>query len=124
MLSETCFKCHSKQAESLKAGLYLDTREGLLAGAEHTGFYCNGCTGCKTQCRRDLPVTDLMRAYMYTYAYRDLEKGREILDEYGVDADPCKGCPGCTVTCSSGFNVADRIAKVSRLKDVPEDFIT
>jgi ferredoxin len=98
--------------------------EGLLAGAEHTGFYCNGCTGCKTQCRRDLPVTDLMRAYMYTYAYSDLEKGREILDEYGVESDPCKGCPGCTVTCSSGFNVAERISKVSRLKDVPEDFIT
>ena len=98
--------------------------ESLLAADEHTGFYCNGCTGCQHQCRRDLPVTDLMRAYMYTYAYGNLEKGREILDEYGVDADPCKGCPGCTVTCSSGFQVAERIAKVSRLKDVPEDFIT
>lgn len=98
--------------------------ESLLAADEHTGFYCNGCTGCQTQCRRDLPVTDLMRAYMYTYAYGNLEKGREILDEYGVDADPCKGCPGCTVTCRSGFPVAERIAKVSRLKDVPEDFIT
>jgi aryl-alcohol dehydrogenase-like predicted oxidoreductase len=98
--------------------------EHLLAASEHTGFYCNGCTGCQHQCRRDLPVSDLMRAYMYTYAYGNLEKGREILDEYGVDADPCRGCPGCTVTCSSGFPVAERIAKVSRLKDVPEDFIT
>ena len=101
-----------------------EEREGLLAGAAHTGFYCSGCTGCQTQCRRNLPVTDLMRAYMYTYAYRDLEKAREILDEYGVESDPCKGCPGCTVTCSSGFPVAERIARVSRLKDVPEDFIT
>ena len=101
-----------------------EERENLLAGGGRSGFYCNGCTGCQQQCRRNLPVSDLMRAYMYTYAYGNLEKGREILDEYGVDADPCKGCPGCTVTCSSGFAVAERIAKVSRLKDVPEDFIT
>ncbi len=96
----------------------------LLADGGRSGFYCSGCTGCQHQCRKDLPVSDLMRAYMYTYAYGNLEKGREILDEYGVDADPCNGCPGCTVTCSSGFNVAERIAKVSRLKDVPVDFIT
>jgi len=98
--------------------------EPLLANGGRSGFFCSGCFGCQHQCRRDLPVSDLMRAYMYTYAYGNLEKGREILDEYGVDADPCKGCPGCTVTCSSGFQVAERIAKVSRLKDVPEDFIT
>ena len=101
-----------------------EEKDHLLAANDHTGFYCSGCTGCQHQCRRDLPVSDIMRAYMYTYAYGNLEKGREILDEYGVDADPCKGCPGCTVPCSSGFNVAERIGKVSRLKDVPEDFIT
>jgi aryl-alcohol dehydrogenase-like predicted oxidoreductase len=101
-----------------------EERENLLAGGGRSGFYCSGCTGCQHQCRKGLPVSDLMRAYMYTYAYGNLEKGREILDEYGVDADPCRGCPGCTVTCSSGFAVAERIAKVSRLKDVPEDFIT
>jgi len=101
-----------------------EERGNLLAGGGRSGFFCSGCTGCQHQCRKGLPVSDLMRAYMYTYAYGNLEKGREILDEYGVDADPCRGCPGCTVTCSSGFAVAERIAKVSRLKDVPEDFIT
>lgn len=98
--------------------------EHLLAADQHTGFFCNGCTGCQQQCRRNLPVSDLMRAYMYTYAYGNLEKARYVLDEFGVDADPCRGCPGCTVSCSSGFPVAERIARVSRLKDVPEDFIT
>jgi aryl-alcohol dehydrogenase-like predicted oxidoreductase len=101
-----------------------EERENLLAAGGHTGFFCNGCSACQHQCRRDLPVSDLMRAYMYTYAYGNLEKARYVLDEFGVDADPCRGCPGCTVTCSSGFAVAERIAKVSRLKDVPEDFIT
>ncbi|MCK4854601.1 MAG: hypothetical protein KAT31_10070, partial [Bacteroidales bacterium] len=98
--------------------------EHLLAASEHTGFFCSGCTGCQHQCIKGLPVSDLMRAYMYTYAYGNLEKARYVLDEFGVDADPCKGCPGCTVTCSSGFPVAERIARVARLKNVPEDFIT
>ncbi len=101
-----------------------EEREGLLAGGGRSGFYCSGCIGCQHQCRKGLPVSDLMRAYMYTYAYGNLEKARHVLDEFGVDADPCKGCPGCTVTCSSGFAVAERITKVARLKDVPGDFIT
>src|SRR5438477_13148837 len=31
---EHCYKCHSAQAEKLKGGLLLDTREGLLIGGD------------------------------------------------------------------------------------------
>src|SRR2546421_2625004 len=31
---EHCYKCHSVQAEKLKGGLLLDTREGLLKGGD------------------------------------------------------------------------------------------
>ncbi len=34
LLTTECFKCHSAQAEKLKAGLRLDSREGLLAGGD------------------------------------------------------------------------------------------
>jgi hypothetical protein len=34
VLAERCFKCHSHQSEKLKGGLYVDSREGLLAGGE------------------------------------------------------------------------------------------
>jgi aryl-alcohol dehydrogenase-like predicted oxidoreductase len=101
-----------------------DEMEDLALADSQPGLYCKGCNECKDQCPRGLPVPDLMRAYMYTYGYGNLEKARYVLDAYGVSSDPCKGCPGCTVTCRSGFQVADRIAKVSRLKDVPKDFIS
>lgn len=34
ILAENCFKCHSHQAEKIKASLVLDSREGLLKGGE------------------------------------------------------------------------------------------
>jgi len=34
VLVNNCYKCHSQQAEKIKGGLVLDTREGLLRGGE------------------------------------------------------------------------------------------
>ena len=34
VLADNCYKCHSSQAEKVKAGLLLDTREGVLKGGE------------------------------------------------------------------------------------------
>ena len=34
VLAENCYKCHSQQAEKIKAGLLLDTREGMLKGGD------------------------------------------------------------------------------------------
>ena len=34
VLVERCYKCHSAQAEKLKGGLYLDSREGMLKGGD------------------------------------------------------------------------------------------
>lgn len=35
LLAAECYKCHSRQAERVKGGLFLDTREGLLKGGKH-----------------------------------------------------------------------------------------
>src|SRR3974390_1944257 len=32
VLAENCYKCHSQQAEKVKGGLLLDSREGVLKG--------------------------------------------------------------------------------------------
>jgi predicted aldo/keto reductase-like oxidoreductase len=88
------------------------------------GLYCNQCEECIPQCPKRLPIPAIMRSYMYTYGYRELEKARELLDDYNVGPDPCHGCPECTVNCKKGFIVADRIADVSRLAEVPRDFIS
>src|SRR5580704_14613869 len=34
VLADNCYKCHSTQAEKDKAGLLLDTREGVLKGGD------------------------------------------------------------------------------------------
>src|ERR1043165_5059442 len=35
VLVERCYRCHSKDAEKVKGGLLLDSREGLLKGGEN-----------------------------------------------------------------------------------------
>ena len=34
VLADNCYKCHSQQSEKVKAGLLVDTRDGLLAGGQ------------------------------------------------------------------------------------------
>src|SRR5262245_40315234 len=34
ILAENCYKCHSRQAERVKGGLFLDSRDGVLKGGE------------------------------------------------------------------------------------------
>lgn len=65
-----------------------------------------------------------MRSYMYAYGYGEMLKARETLDEYGVSEDPCKDCKECTVTCTKGFPVRERIGDISRIREMPVDFLT
>jgi hypothetical protein len=64
-----------------------------------------------------------MRSYMYVYGYGEMQKASDTLEEFMVEADPCKGCTECTVSCAKGFPVADRIADVSRIRNIPDDFL-
>jgi uncharacterized protein len=87
------------------------------------GLYCDGCGECLPQCKRHLPVNELMRAFMYTYGYRQAEKASVVLDELAIGANPCGDCNGCEVRCVKGFPVQERIADVCRLVGVPRDLI-
>jgi uncharacterized protein len=98
---------------------------------EHTGgaklvsdLYCGGCTECTKQCRKNLPVHDIMRAYMYAYGYRDLQLAYNVFEEHGLSSDPCRGCDTCTVKCPYGKLVAERIAGVSKVRDLPSGMLT
>lgn len=86
-------------------------------------LFCIGCQSCLNQCRKNLPIPDFMRAYMYTYGYNNLEKAYRLLTDLDLSNDACSGCNTCTVTCTKNFDVASRIKDVSRLVDVPEEFI-
>jgi predicted aldo/keto reductase-like oxidoreductase len=101
-----------------------DTEKADLAyaGGER-GLYCQGCERCVDECRKGLPIPDMMRAFMYTYGYGSPALGRELLQSLNVDSEPCRDCSDCPVECSKGFNVHEQIADISRLRDVPEDFL-
>jgi len=59
---------------------------------------------------------------MYTYGHRNLGAAQDLLLSLDVSSNPCSGCPGCTVNCAKGFDVAARISEIVRLKDVPTSF--
>jgi len=89
----------------------------------HGGLYCQHCRQCLPGCREGLPVPDLMRGYMYAYGYRNLGLAHDLLQELDIPTHPCLSCGTCTVSCAKGFDVADRIKDIVRLKDVPADFL-
>jgi uncharacterized protein len=87
------------------------------------GLYCDGCNECKYACRKQLPVNEYMRAFMYAYGYRHFENAYELLDSHKCTSNPCDGCSVCTVSCPKGFNVAEKIADVVRLVAMPRDLL-
>ncbi len=98
-------------------------KDDLLAASNEQGMYCNACSACVPQCKKSLPIPELMRAYMYTYGYREVKKAQYLLVSLDLHGNACADCNDCTVSCVKEFAVADKIADVSRLLDVSEDFI-
>lgn len=94
----------------------------VFANAE-SGLYCTACGKCLTACPKNLPVPDLMRAFMYAYGYSNPSMASSLLSELGTTADPCKDCNACTVNCTKEFNVREKISDISRLVNVPVDFL-
>jgi uncharacterized protein len=93
-----------------------------IASAE-PGLFCPGCTKCLPACPFNLPIPDLMRAYMYVYGYSDPAKAYNLLSDLKTGSSPCTGCQTCKVTCANNFNVREKITDISRLVNVPADFI-
>jgi len=99
-------------------------RADVTLGKAEGGLYCQGCEHCVARCPKSLPIPDLMRAYMYTYGYGNLEMAHALLNDLQRGSNPCGDCASCIATCVKGFAVSERISDVSRLMDVPEEFIS
>lgn len=93
--------------------------------AENTaGLFCTTCNSCLDKCTKQLPVPDLMRAFMYAYGYANMEKAQTLLAELAAGPDPCVDCSDCSITnCTKGFDIKAKITDISRLTSVPADFI-
>jgi len=87
------------------------------------GLYCHQCQKCIPQCPNNLDIPTLMRSYMYAYGYRNVEQAWHMLNTVDVSGNPCEKCVVCSVACTSGFDIKDRIQDIIRLKDVPLEFI-
>jgi uncharacterized protein len=88
------------------------------------GLYCQGCRQCVPDCAKGLPIPDLMRAYMYTYGYRDPQQAHSLLTSLNLEENPCAGCTACTATCAKNFAVSERITDVMRLTQMPAEFLS
>jgi uncharacterized protein len=100
-----------------------DEKKDLIIASAETGLYCTGCSNCVRACPKNLPVPDLMRAYMYAYGYSNPGMAHSLLTELGINDNPCKSCDNCEVDCTKKFNVKEKIADISRLVNVPAEFL-
>jgi predicted aldo/keto reductase-like oxidoreductase len=90
-------------------------------------LFCQRCGKCGEECAEHLPIPELMRAYMYAYGYKYAGLSKETLLELNLsDAkNLCRSCAGnCRVKCSSGFDVAAKIAAVTPVLQVPDVLLT
>ena len=99
-------------------------KKDLILARSETGLYCTGCTKCLSACPLNLPVPDLMRAYMYAYGYSNPLMAYSLLGELGTNDNPCKDCNTCKVNCTKNFDIKGKIADISRLVNVPADFLS
>jgi predicted aldo/keto reductase-like oxidoreductase len=96
-----------------------------LAGLQNKEMlYCQNCGNCVKECTQHLPIPVIMRAYMYNYGYKYPSLSQETLAEVSVTGSECSGCKTCTVNCPSGFKVADKIAAITPIVNVPSYFLT
>lgn len=98
-------------------------KSDLIADNSVPGLFCSGCRQCIPACPHNLPVPDLMRAYMYAYGYSMPSMAQNLLVDLQITKDPCGGCDACSVICSKGFPVREKIADISRLVNIPSGFL-
>ncbi|MDR2037964.1 MAG: aldo/keto reductase [Bacteroidales bacterium] len=107
------------------ANLEMDQEEKnfLSVTANQTLLYCQGCRNCIDQCSKNLPIPDMMRAYMYNYGYKSPQLAQEVITGLQLAENPCGDCAACTVRCTGGFQVAEKIKDINRLRNVSKDFL-
>lgn len=87
------------------------------------GLYCHQCKQCIPQCPHHLDIPTIMRSYMYAYGYKNTAQAWHTLAAVDVSGRPCEKCDECNINCTAGFDIKNKILDISRLKDVPFDFV-
>ena len=77
VLADNCYKCHSTQAEKVKAGLLLDTREGVLKGGDDGPVIVPG----------NPDASMLIKAVRYTDPDMQMPKDKKLPDDEIADLE-------------------------------------
>jgi uncharacterized protein len=102
-----------------------DEKKDLKLGdiTKSTGMYCSHCEKCKTQCPYGLDIPKMMRSYMYAYGYQKPSLAKETLRQIENMNIRCNDCSSCSVNCSMGFEVKEKILDISRIMNIPDEFL-
>jgi predicted aldo/keto reductase-like oxidoreductase len=98
-----------------------DLQKGQELGL--SGMFCPQCGKCVPKCHKGLDIPTLMRSYMYAYGHRNMALARETIHTVNIKSAPCIDCHDCTVDCTMGFDIKNRVSDIARLKDIPEEFL-
>jgi predicted aldo/keto reductase-like oxidoreductase len=96
----------------------------LAVSGPDPGLYCHQCRQCVPQCPYSLEIPAAMRSYMYAYGYQNTRIAKATLEDAGIDGRKCENCKICRVRCTAGFDVKEKIRDISRLKMVPDEFLS
>lgn len=99
-------------------------KKDILIAQSEIGLFCSSCETCLPGCKLNLPVHEIMRAYMYAYGYSDLKMAHSLLSELSAGDNPCQSCSSCSAVCKKNFNIREKITDISRLVNLPSDFVS
>ncbi len=93
-------------------------RLDLERAATAPDLYCQGCGQCQQHCTAELPIPDLMRAYMYAYGYHQPALAQSLVESLNLPLHLCEECASCPILCQNKWNVQSKIQDIIRLQNV------
>lgn len=79
--------------------------------------WCHRCGQCESACPMGLDIRNVNRCVMYAEGYRDMRLARENYDAIPTERSlaVCGDCSECTVRCTRGIDLPNRIARARAL---------
>ena len=93
-------------------------RLDLERAATAPDLYCQGCGQCLQHCTAELPIPDLMRAYMYAYGYHQPALAQSLVESLKLPLHLCEECASCPIICQNQWNVQSKIQDIIRLQNM------
>jgi aryl-alcohol dehydrogenase-like predicted oxidoreductase len=94
-------------------------RLDLERAATAHDLYCQGCGKCLQYCTAELPIPDLMCAYMYAYGYHQPALAQSLVESLNLPLHLCEECVSCPIICQNKWNIQGKIQDIIRLMNVP-----